>query len=86
MSNPTVVRPLHVIAAEIRQAWPNVYFGAVPYLDAMSTLSDIRDVYLYEDARTQVTYFLANAGTWRGPDARRIKTELSDMAGIKRRR
>jgi len=26
-----------------------------------------------------VAYFLANAGTWRGPDAQRIKAELKGM-------
>jgi hypothetical protein len=30
-----------------------------------------------------VLYFLANAGTWRGPDAKRIKNELKALAGIK---
>ena len=34
------VRPLNVIAREIRKEWQNVYFGAVPYLDAMGTLTD----------------------------------------------
>jgi hypothetical protein len=32
-----------------------------------------------------VLYFLANAGTWRGPDAKRIKAELKEMVGMKRR-
>ena len=31
-------RPLHVIASEIRKDWKKVYFGAEPYLDAMSNL------------------------------------------------
>lgn len=73
------IRPIHKIAAEIRQEWKNVYFGAEPYLLAMSTLSDMSDRYGYESARTIIQYFLANAGGWRGDTARRIKNELREM-------
>lgn len=70
------VRPLYEIAAEIRADWKKVYFGAVPYLDAMETLSNIQSHYGYEEAKSIVRYFLANASTWRGETARRIKAEL----------
>jgi hypothetical protein len=30
-----------------------------------------------------VLYFLANATTWRGEDAKRIKAELKKLAGVK---
>lgn len=73
------VRPIHEIAREIRDDWKKVYFGAVPYLEALSTLGAIGDRFLYEDARTQVLYFLSNATTWRGPVARRIKIELKEL-------
>ncbi|GAG28430.1 unnamed protein product, partial [marine sediment metagenome] len=33
------MRNLSEIASEIRKDWSKVYFGAVPYLDAMSTLN-----------------------------------------------
>jgi hypothetical protein len=36
-------RPLHQVAREIRANWQNVYFGAVPYLDAMARLDKITD-------------------------------------------
>ena len=72
-------RSLHVIAADIRATWPKVYFGAVPYLDAMRTLDSMSSRYGEDDARSIVAYFLANAGTWRGDDARRIKAELKGM-------
>ena len=72
-------RPLWKIARDIRQHWPRVYFGAVTYLDAMSHLSTMRDCYGFDDARSIVTYFLGNARTWRGDDARRIKAELKAM-------
>jgi hypothetical protein len=31
-----------------------------------------------DDAKSIVSYFLCNATTWRGEDARRIKKELKD--------
>lgn len=74
MSNPK--RTLHQIAEDIRATWPKAYFGAVPYLDAMACLSDIDDTYGLDSARSIVLYFLANAKTWKGEDARRIKKEL----------
>lgn len=74
-----VVRPLYEIASEIRKTWKKVYFGAVPYLDAMSTLTSIDDMYIMDDAKYIVNYFLANASTWRGEDAKRIKLELKSM-------
>lgn len=76
-------RALSEIAKEIRQCWKNVYFGAEPYLEAMSTLNTIEDNYFYDDGKSIVLYFLANASTWRGEDARRIKKELNQMCGTK---
>jgi hypothetical protein len=76
-------RPIHEIAAEIRRLWPKPYFGAVPYLDAMASLSVITDRYIADDAKTIIVYALSNMTTWRGPDAKRIKAELKAIAGIK---
>jgi len=73
------MRKLHEIAAEIKQDWQKVYFGAVPYLDAMSALSDITDNYYEDTAQSVVAYFLSNATTWKGETARRVKKELNDM-------
>lgn len=72
-------RPLYVIASEIKRTWPKPYFGAVPYLDALSTIDSINDMYYSDSARSVVVYFLSNAATWRGDDARRIKAELKAM-------
>lgn len=72
-------RKLYEIAKEIRSNWKNVYFGAEPYLKAMESLSTMDDYYLYEDAKSIVIYFLANAQTWRGEVARRVKKELNEM-------
>jgi len=77
------VRPLHVIAQEIAQNWHPVNHPAVPYLRAMGVLHDINQSYGADSARSIVLYFLANAGTWRGETARRIKAELKAMAGVK---
>ena len=78
-----MTRPLYEIAADIRKNWKNIYFGAVPYRDAMSELNTINDKYWADSAKSVVLYFLANASTWRGPDAKRIKAELKQMAGVK---
>lgn len=72
-------RPLHVIAQEISADWKRPYFGAVPYLSAMSELDSVEGMYYEDSAASIVRYFLANAGTWRGEDARRIKAELKAM-------
>ena len=74
-----MARPLYVIAREIKQAWPKVWFGAVPYLEAMMTMNSIEEAYGYDPGTEIVNYFLANANTWRGEDARRIKKELKDL-------
>lgn len=72
-------RPLHVIAAEINSTWKNVYFGAVPYLEAMGYLDKITDTFGNDSAEDVVIYFLSNAKYWRGADAKRIKAELKAL-------
>jgi hypothetical protein len=72
----TKTRQLYEIAKEIRKDWQKVYFGAVPYLDAMSTLNKVNDNYFQDSGKSIVLYFLANASTWRGDTAKRIKAEL----------
>jgi len=72
-------RPLSAIAAEIRANWRKPYFGAVPYLDAMSTLDRVTDNYFEDSGESIVLYFLSNATSWRGDTARRIKAELKGM-------
>jgi hypothetical protein len=76
-------RPLYLIAHDVQQDWRNIYFGAVPYLQAMSTLNDITENFLDDSAKSIVLYFLANANTWRGETARTIKAELKEIAGVK---
>lgn len=76
----TNARPLYEIAREIKKDWKNIYFGARPFLDAMATLDSINDMYMFDTAKSIVLYFLANASTWRGETAKRIKAELKAMA------
>jgi hypothetical protein len=79
VATQTSVRPLYAIAKEIKKTWAKPYFGAVPYLDAMMQLDSVTDKYGYDNGKTMVLYFLGNAGTWRGDDAKRIKAELKKM-------
>lgn len=72
-------RPLSAIAAEIQGDWTKPYFGAVPYLSAMAELDSVEGDYYADSAASIVRYFLANAGTWRGETARRVKAELKAM-------
>lgn len=83
MPTPTY-RPIFDIAQEIRNDWkkdgkPNVWFGAVPYLNAMDSLNLITDNYGADDAKYVITYFLSNAKTWKGEVAKRVKAELNAM-------
>ena len=73
------MRPLYEIAREIRRDWKNVSPYAAPYLSAMGTLYSVDDNYIFDSGRSIVCYFLANAGSWRGEVARRVKAELKEM-------
>lgn len=73
------LRPIYLIAQEIRRDWANPYFGAVPYIKAMHSLNKISDDYGADSGKSIVLYFLANANTWRGEKARAIKKELKEM-------
>jgi len=50
------------IAREISADWANVNYAARPYLDAMARLDSVQDKYGYDDGKSIVLYFLANAG------------------------
>ena len=74
-----MARPLYEIAREIRKTWTKVSPYAEPYLEAMQSLNTINDNYYFDSGKSIVLYFLSNASTWRGDDARRIKAELKEM-------
>lgn len=70
-----ISRDMHSLKAK-----PQVsYAYAWPYLEAMQQLESLSDMYGCDSAKSVVLYFLANAGTWRGENARRIKAELNQM-------
>jgi len=73
------MRKLYTIGSEIRQDWENIHYSAVPYLNALSDLESVDDPFRNDAGRSIVAYFLANAITWRGETARRIKKELRSM-------
>jgi hypothetical protein len=79
--NPSATRSLSIIASEIRRDWGSkVNYAAKPYLSAMAGLDSIDDNYGYDSAKSVVLYFLSNASSWRGENAKRIKAELKAMA------
>jgi hypothetical protein len=78
-----MARYLYEVAEDIKQNWPEVYFGAVPYLKAMAQMDDVDEPYGLDSGRSIVLYFLANSRGFKGPDARRIKAELKQMLETK---
>lgn len=76
METKKQARPLYEIAAEIKNDWKHISYGAQPYLEAMTRLKDINDTYVFDSAKSIVLYFLANASSWKGEKARAIKAEL----------
>jgi len=73
------MRPIYLIATDIRTDWKKPYFGAVPYIGAMLALDKITDNYGADPGDMVVRYFLSNSATWRGETARRLKAELKAM-------
>lgn len=73
--------PISQIASVIRSDWrkqgKGIYFGAVPYLDAMHTMDQVTDSYGADSGRSIVAYFLSNASTWKGETAKAVKKELN---------
>lgn len=72
-------RLIKEIAVEIENDWERPYFGAVPYIEAMKSLNDVRSLFHFDDGKTIIIYFLSNANTWRGETAKRIKSELKAL-------
>jgi hypothetical protein len=70
-------RSIRQLANIIQLDWKNVYFGAVPYLQAMRSLESVNDSFGYDDGKGIVRYFLSNARTWKGPVAKAVKAELN---------
>ncbi len=69
-------QPLYRLAEIAIYDWKKVYFGAVPYLNALATLAFVTQNYGCDSGESIVIYFLSNAQTWRGPVAKLVKAEL----------
>lgn len=67
---------IRAIADFITSNWHPVYYGAVPYLDAMKDMEFITDPVINDTGESVVRYFLGNAKSWRGPIAQAVKAEL----------
>ena len=68
------------IARVVRRDWRPVNYTAVPYLDAMGTMGDIKENYYADSGVSVVLYFLCNSNSWRGVVARAVKAELNKRA------
>lgn len=73
------MRPIYIIADEIRGDWKKVSAFAAPYLMAMNRLNAITDSYYSDSGASIVMYFLVNANGWHGETARRVKKELKHI-------
>lgn len=69
------------IAQEIKSVWTNINPYAAEYRKAMAECytTNPNDMYYWDTVKSVVLYFLSNASSWRGEDARRIKAELKSM-------
>jgi len=67
------------IAHAIAKDWQNISPYAADYLNAMKEITDIDGAYYADTAKSVVMYFLANASTYRGENARAYKSLLKAM-------
>ena len=71
------------IGQYIRRTWRSPYFGAKPYIDAMPDINS-NGMYMFDPWTEIVAYFLANATTWRGLEAKAVKAELNRRLRMRR--
>ena len=77
-------RRLSDIASEVLETWRHNHVDhprARPHVEAMLSLNRVTENYGPDTGRSVVLYFLTNAQAWRGPTARRIKSELRQILG-----
>ena len=67
------------IAHAIAKDWQNVSPYAADYLNAMKEIRSVNDNYYADTAKSVIMYFLANANTYRGENARSYKALLKEM-------
>jgi hypothetical protein len=67
------------IAYAIAKDWTNISPYAADYLNAMKEIRSVEDNYYADSAKSVILYFLANAGSYRGDNARSYKALLKEM-------
>jgi hypothetical protein len=67
------------IAHAIAKDWTNVSPYAADYLNAMKEIRSVEDNYHADSAKSVIMYFLANAGSYRGDNARSYKALLKEL-------
>ena len=67
------------IAHAIAKDWQNISPYAKDYLNAMKEIRSVNDNYYADSAHSVILYFLANAGSYRGENARTYKALLKDL-------
>ena len=67
------------IAYAISKDWQNISPYAKDYLNAMKEITNIEGNYYADSAKSVVMYFLANASSYRGENARSYKALLKEM-------
>jgi len=76
MTTAVQKRPIHRIASDIFNEWTKVHYTASPYLNAMLSLQDKNSMYGADSASSIILYFLSNASSFRGGNAKNLKAEL----------
>lgn len=76
------LRSISAIARDIRADWKKVNYAAKPYLQAMLSINYNGDTYGCDTAENIVRYFLCNASTYRGENAKALKAELKTVCGF----
>ena len=83
----TKQRKIREVAKDIYNEWSQsktkIYFGAIPYLQAMLQLDNIDDTYGHDSAKSVILYGLSNMKSFRGERAKELKAELKAIAGVK---
>jgi hypothetical protein len=68
------------IEACFRAMGKPVYFGAVPYLQALKLMNNWTEPYFNDRPSYVAAYLLGNLTTMRGPEAKAIRAELKAVA------
>lgn len=68
------------IEACYREMGKPVYFGAVPYLQAMRLMNNWEEPYFNDSASSVAAYLLGNLTSMRGEKAKAIRAELKAIA------